>query len=352
MADDVLGKAGGHAPDGVTMPAPDGDLHPAVAPSVVRGNAHGFIGERFRDLGSQIIDEGLRRIFPEEGEGNQKRLRHLCGGGGHGGEAGGGHQAQHRLQQKARQSGCIVIDNSRLYSGSAEAAVILPELNPYAVNDALAQKLAVPASSVTTELALPLALLHDEFGVARVQAAVLEAVSEHGRSGTETLARETAHLLNGMPADNSDFPAQLAFNLHTSIGKTQEDGTTDHEAAVLFELSKIFGPLTKGISLTCLQAPVFYGHTAVVQVELEEDPSVEEVAECLRRSPDIELVTDELLTPVTHGVRENCIYLSRLRRSAGVKRTFDLVLVMDNTRRGEALNCVEIAELIDKALHG
>lgn len=256
-----------------------------------------------------------------------------------------------RLQQKARQSGCIVIDNSRLYSGSAEAAVILPELNPYAVNDALAQKLAVPASSVTTELALPLALLHDEFGVARVQAAVLEAVSEHGRSGTETLARETAHLLNGMPADNSDFPAQLAFNLHTSIGKTQEDGTTDHEAAVLFELSKIFGPMTKGISLTCLQAPVFYGHTAVVQVELEDDPSVEEVAECLRRSPDIELVTDELLTPVTHGVRENCIYLSRLRRSAGVKRTFDLVLVMDNTRRGEALNCVEIAELIDKALH-
>ncbi len=256
-----------------------------------------------------------------------------------------------RLQQKVRQSGCIVIDNSRLYSGSAEAAVILPELNPYAVNDALAQKLAVPASSVTTELALPLALLHDEFGAARVQAAVLEAVSEHGRSGTETLARETAHLLNGMPAENSDFPAQLAFNLHTSIGKTQEDGSTDHEAAVLFELSKIFGPLTKGISLTCLQAPVFYGHTAVVQVELEEDPSVEEVAECLRRSPDIELVTDELLTPVTHGVRENCIYLSRLRRSAGVKRTFDLVLVMDNTRRGEALNCVEIAELIDKALH-
>ena len=47
-------------------------------------------------------------------------------------------------------------------------------------------------------------------------------VSEHGRLGTETLARETTLLLNGMSGEHEGFPAQIAFNLHTQIGELEE----------------------------------------------------------------------------------------------------------------------------------
>ena len=251
-----------------------------------------------------------------------------------------------RLAPKARAAGCVVIDNSRTYAGSKEIPAILPELNPYLIKDAITAKAVVPVSSVTTELALPLAALHDEFGLQGFNAVVLESVSEHGRAGAETLARETALLLNGMPPEDSSFPAQLAFNLHTRIGDLQENGSSVHEATALQELTALLGDLKRGMSLTCLQVPVFYGHTASIHCELEEDVSLDEVQECFKQQEYLSLSEpQELLTPVTHGVRDNKIYITRLRQSG--KRSFDFVCIMDNTRRGEALNCVQIAELIN-----
>ncbi len=254
-----------------------------------------------------------------------------------------------RLSPRAREAGCVVIDNSRLYAGSKEIPAILPELNPYLIKDALHVKAVVPASSVTTELALPLAALHDEFGLQSVNAVMLESVSEHGRAGSETLARETALLLNGMPAEDSSFPAQLAFNLHTRIGELLLSGSSVHEEAALKELNALLGPLKRGFSLTCLQVPVFYGHTAVVHFELEQDADAVAVQQSLSSLEYLALPDPQvLLTPVTHGVRDNKIYITRLRQNS--KRSFDMVCIMDNTRRGEALNCVQIAELMDQEL--
>ncbi len=257
-----------------------------------------------------------------------------------------------RLVDKARAAGCIVIDNSRLYAGSVDIPAILPELNPFEIKNVLGKKTVIPVSSAATELALPLSALHDEFGLCGFNATVLESVSEHGRSGTETLARESAHLLNGLPPESSDFPAQLAFNLHDRIGDQLEDGFTGHERVVMQELNHLLGVLPKSMSLTCLQVPVFYGHTAIVHAELEEDASLEEIRNCFA-AKDYLSVGDpaELLSPVTHGVRDTKIYLSRLRKTPASRRLIDFVCVMDNTRRGEALNCVQIAELLYRELH-
>lgn len=256
-----------------------------------------------------------------------------------------------RLCDKARQAGCIVIDDSRLYTAQKDVPVVLPELNPQDIVHAIEHKLVVPASSVTTELALPLAALHDEFGVDKAVVTSLESVSEFGRSGTETLARETALLLNGMPLEANDFPAQLAFNVHTRVGELTEEGSSEREAAVIHELSRIMGDFKYGVALTSLQVPVFYGHTLVVHVELEEDASLEEVADCLNNAEGISVTAkEELITPVTHGVKDNTIYISRLRKESKAKKSFDFAVVMDNTRRGEAVNCVSIASLIKKQM--
>ena len=97
-----------------------------------------------------------------------------------------------RLCDKATEAGCIVIDNSRRFSGDDNVPLVLPELNPYTVKEALERKVVIPPASVSAELALSLSVLHDEFGVARAQVTALESVSEHGRAGTETLAAKAA----------------------------------------------------------------------------------------------------------------------------------------------------------------
>lgn len=256
-----------------------------------------------------------------------------------------------RLHEKARNAGCIVIDNSRLFAGTGSVPTILPELNPYVIKQGIEKRMIMPTASVSTELALPLTALHDEFGLVRVSAVALESVSEHGRAGTEALAHETVQLLNGIPADAHDFEAQLAFNLHPRIGPALADGRTEHEQVILQELQSLIEELPADFSLTCLQAPVFYGHTVLLHAECAEDLDPEAVRECLQAAAGIELCADdELITPVTHGVRDNKIYLSRLRFNKAAPRALDLVIVMDNTRRGEAVNCVQCAELISSEL--
>ena len=234
-----------------------------------------------------------------------------------------------RLCDKATEAGCIVIDNSRRFSGDDNVPLVLPELNPYAVKEALERKVVIPPASVSAELALSLSVLHDEFGVARAQVTALESVSEHGRAGTETLARETTLLLNGMALEDNDFPAQLAFNIHTRIGD--------------FE---------RGFDFTSIQVPVFYGHTVVVHVELEEDVPEGAVEDAFNACEWIKVADkDELLTPVTHGINETKLLITRLHADPSSRRGFDFIVLMDNARRGESYSCVQIANLLGKELN-
>lgn len=256
-----------------------------------------------------------------------------------------------RLHEKARQAGCIVIDNSRLFAGLSDIPTILPEVNPYAVKQGIEKRMLMPAASISTQLALTLGSLHDEYGLKRAAVTALLSMSEHGRTGTETLARETAMLLNGLEADSSDFEAQVAFNLHTRIGKALPDGRSEVEQVILDELYALLTDLPADISLTCLQVPVFYGHTVSVHAEFEEDVDLEEVKQCLSAVDGLCVCPDEeLITPVTHGVRDNKLYIARLRCNAKVKKALDFVVIMDNTRRGEAVNCVQCAELLQTEL--
>ncbi|MBO6258022.1 MAG: hypothetical protein J6M93_01605 [Succinivibrio sp.] len=253
-----------------------------------------------------------------------------------------------RLAQEAREAGCIVIDDSHLYSGDEKVPLVLPELNDVDITKAIETRLVIPASSVSAEICLALAPLHDSFGVEHAVVTALESVSEHGRAGTETLAHETTMLLNGMSADHEGFPAQLAFNLHTRIGSLETDGYSDHENTIRKEVRRLMGRFSRGIDLTCIQVPVFYGHTIIVHVDLEEKTTLAKVEEAFNDYSDwISMPPkDQVLTPVTDGVNERNILVTRLKQDGQSGKSFSFVALMDNSRRGEAISCVKIAKLL------
>ena len=256
-----------------------------------------------------------------------------------------------RWVQKAKEEGCIVIDDSHLFSGDEKTNLVVPEINPYAVKDAIQSRLVIPALAPSVQLCLALAALHDEFGIAKATATSLESASEHGRLGTQTLAHETTLLLNGMAGDHQGFPCQLAFNLLNRIGVVEEDSYSDHENTIRSEVERILGKFERGFDVTCIQVPVFYGHTMVVNVELEDKASLDEVKQAFEKSQYITLCDDEeVLSPVENIVNERTVLVSRVRQSVKGSKSFSFVTMMDNTRRGEAISCVEIIKLLQKSL--
>ena len=259
-------------------------------------------------------------------------------------------ESQHWINA-AREKGCIVIDDSHLFNGDDKTVTIVPEINPFDIKKAIENRLVIPALAPSVQLCLALSFLHDEYGIARATVTSMESVSEFGRLGTETLAHESTLLLNGMAAEHQGFPAQLAFNLHTRMGMLEDNGYSDHENAISNEVSRILGRFERGFDITCIQVPVFYGHTMVVNVDLEDKATLEEVKQAFDASEYVTVASeDDVLSPVADIINERTVMLTRLKQDKPGSKSFSFVIMMDNTRRGEAISCVEIAKLIAKSL--
>ena len=259
-------------------------------------------------------------------------------------------ESQHWINA-AREKGCIVIDDSHLFNGDDKAVTIVPEINPFDIKKAIENRLVIPALAPSVQLCLALSVLHDEYGIARATVTSMESVSEFGRLGTETLAHESTLLLNGMAAEHQGFPAQLAFNLHTRMGLLEDNGYSDHENAISNEVSRILGRFERGFDITCIQVPVFYGHTMVVNVDLEDKATLEEVKQAFDASEYVTVASeDDVLSPVADIINERTVMLTRLKQDKPGSKSYSFVIMMDNTRRGEAISCVEIAKLIAKSL--
>lgn len=270
-----------------------------------------------------------------------------------------------RLISEVQSSGCIVIDNSHLFSNIDEQPIVLKQVNPYAVTKILEKKLAVIPSAISSEIVLACKPAHDEWGIRKAVVTALVSASEHGELGTQTLARETTQMLNGMGVDATDFPAQLAFNVHTRIGQLNEKGISECEEVIHHEVFSLLDKFPEDLLLTCVQVPVFYGHTLTVHLELEEDVSLEEFKQayadiehlCLEENAkfEVESVDEEdnnagkvLVTPVSCAELENKVFISRIRKTG--RASFDFTVVMDNTRQGEAATIVNILDLLKQQL--
>ena len=259
-------------------------------------------------------------------------------------------ESQHWINA-AREKGCIVIDDSHLFNGYDKTVTIVPEINPFDIKKAIENRLVIPALAPSVQLCLALSVLHDEYGIARATVTSMESVSEFGRLGTETLAHESTLLLNGMAAEHQGFPAQLAFNLHTRMGLLEDNGYSDHENAISNEVSRILGRFERGFDITCIQVPVFYGLTMVVNVDLEDKATLEEVKQAFDASEYVTVASeDDVLSPVADIINERTVMLTRLKQDKPGSKSYSFVIMMDNTRRGEAISCVEIAKLIAKSL--
>ena len=247
---------------------------------------------------------------------------------------------------RATAAGCTVID----LSGALPAPQVVPEANPE-VLATLGKPVQVGSpSAAATALAVVLAPLKD-LDIQRVTLTAALAVSSQGREAVTELARQTAELLNVRPLEPRFFDRQMAFNLLAQVGKPDAQGHVSLEKRLVSELRELLAaPLLK-ISVTCIQAPVFFGDSYSVSLQTAGEVDLAAVNATLEAAAGIELVeAGDYPTAVGDAVGQDVVYVGRVRRGVDDPCELNLWLTADNVRKGAALNAVQLAELLIKDL--
>jgi aspartate-semialdehyde dehydrogenase len=249
---------------------------------------------------------------------------------------------------KAAAAGCVVIDNSSLYRMDPDVPLIVPEVNPDAIDGYKKKNIIANPNCSTAQLVVALKPLHDAAKITRVVVATYQSVSGAGKDGMDELFNQTRAVFVADPIESKKFTKRIAFNVIPHIDVFMDDGSTKEEWKVVAETKKI---LDKRIKVTCtaVRVPVFVGHSEAVNIEFENPISADEAREILREAPGC-LVVDKrenggYVTPL-ECAGEDATYISRIREDPTVENGLNIWVVSDNLRKGAALNAIQIAELL------
>ncbi|AZC23792.1 MULTISPECIES: aspartate-semialdehyde dehydrogenase [Pseudomonas] len=251
---------------------------------------------------------------------------------------------------RATAANCAVIDLSGALP-STQAPSVVPEANAKVLAGLRKPvQLSSPSASATA-LAVALAPLQELLDIQQVNLTACLAISSQGREAVSELARQTAELLNVRPMEPRFFDRQVAFNLLAQVGTVDAQGHALLEKRLVRELREVLGlPLLK-ISVTCIQAPVFFGDSYSVTLQSAADVDLAAVNAALDSGPGLELVdAGDYPTAVGDAVGQDVVYVGRVRTGVDDPAQLNLWLTSDNVRKGAALNAVQLAELLIKDL--
>ncbi len=253
---------------------------------------------------------------------------------------------------KAADCGCVVIDNTSHFRYDDDIPLVVPEVNPQAIADYRERNIIANPNCSTIQMLVAIKPLHDAAGVTRINVCTYQAVSGAGRSAVESLARQTATLLNGKPLELADGEPRFGFNAVPHIDEFQENGFTKEEMKMLWESQKILGDPTIMVNPTAVRVPVFFGHSEAVHLETRRKIGAEEARQVLSEAPGV-IVVDEprfggYPTAVQHAAGADGVFVGRIREDFSHEHGLNLWVVSDNVRKGAALNSVQIAEILVK----
>ena len=254
-------------------------------------------------------------------------------------------------------AGVLVIDNSSAWRMDPDVPLVVSEVNPHAMDDAVKGIIANP--NCTTMAAMPvLKVLDAEAGLQRLIVSTYQAVSGAGLAGGEELLEQATAAVSqdaiGLVHDGravtmpspQKFPKNIAFNVVPLAGSIVDDGLgeTDEEKKLRNESRKILELPELLVSGTCVRVPVFTGHSLSINAEFASALTPERARELLADAAGVQLM--DVPTPLdAAGIDPSLV--GRIRHDEGVpgNRGLAFFISNDNLRKGAALNAVQIAEL-------
>jgi len=252
-----------------------------------------------------------------------------------------------KFAREAAERGCVVVDNSSAFRMDPDVPLVVPEINPEAVDNHQGI-LANPNCSTAITL-MGLYPLHKAFGLKSFIASTYQAVSGSGAGGLIELEQQAKAWANGEEMKKDVYPHQIAFNLIPHVDSFLEDGYTKEEMKMLNEGRKIMGLDHLRVTCTCVRVPIFRAHSISISAEFERPVTVEAAREAIRAFEGTELVDNpeklEYPMPLDYSERVPC-GVGRIREDCVFDNGLALWVTGDQLWKGAALNAIQIAEVL------
>jgi aspartate-semialdehyde dehydrogenase len=245
---------------------------------------------------------------------------------------------------KFAEAGTTVIDNSSAWRMHPEKKLIVPEIN----GDALtaSDKIIANPNCSTIQMVMALNPLHKKFRIKRIIVSTYQAVSGTGKKGVDQMMNER-NKVEGARA----YPHPIDMNVIPQVDVFLDSGYTKEEMKMVNETKKILRDDSLMVTATCVRVPVHTGHSESVNVEFENDFTLDEVKNILASSPGVKVVDDlkSLSYPMPiYAAGSDDSFVGRIRRDESHPCALNLWIVSDNLRKGAATNAVQIAEYLTR----
>ena len=249
---------------------------------------------------------------------------------------------------RAAAAGCVVIDNTSHFRMDPEIPLVVPEVNPEALEGFRNRNIIANPNCSTIQMVMALKPLHDIARIRRVVVSTYQSVSGAGQEAMDELFEQTKSIFMNDKKAPEIFPKQIAFNCIPRIDSWMADGSTKEEWKMVVETKKILDPAIE-VAATCVRVPVFVGHALSLNVEFEEPIEPEDARTALYDFNGILVIDrpeeEEYATQVD-CVGDHATFVSRIRKDTTVPHGLALWVVADNLRKGAALNTVQIAQAL------
>ncbi|WP_099073782.1 aspartate-semialdehyde dehydrogenase [Proteus alimentorum] len=245
--------------------------------------------------------------------------------------------------QQAADAGCIVIDCSGIFAMDWDVPLVVPGVNSAMLAEYRTRNIVSIADSMVSQLLRAINPLTESAGLTRLSVTNLMSVSRFGKQAVDELAGQSARLLNGIPPELGRFNKQLAFNILPLM--VDDEGSIQEERRMVDQIRKILQDEGLPISVTTLQAPVFYGNAQSVQLETSRPMGSDEARETLQENEDLNISDEnDFPTQVTDASGNVSLNLGCFRNDYGMPEALQFWSVADNVRFGGALMAIEVAE--------
>lgn len=241
----------------------------------------------------------------------------------------------------ARDKGAIVVDNSSFWRMNKDVPLVVPEVNPEALEKH--NGIIANPNCSTIQSVVPLKVLDEKFKMKRVIYSTYQSVSGSGVKGVADLENGTT----------TNYPYPISYNCLPHIDDFLENGYTKEEMKMIEETQKIFNNYDLKVTATTVRVPVKNGHAVSINVEFEKPFEIEEIFELLNNVEGVIVQddVDNLVYPmqITADGKDE-VFVGRIRRDFSVENGLNLWVVADNIRKGAATNTIQIAEVLAKSL--
>lgn len=210
--------------------------------------------------------------------------------------------------------------------------LVVPEIN---FASALGNIITNPNCS-TAGCVVALNKINKIFGLTNIVYSTYQAVSGAGSVALKEMRVTKKENLVALPE-------VVCNNVIPCIGKIEKNLYSTEENKMIYETKKILGNFDVNVTATCVRVPITIGHTISVNFTTKKPATLNKIVALLRSTPGLTYVENGLPMPKDVRGKFN-VLVGRVRKDLCLKNTFNMVVVVDNLRKGASQNAVQIIE--------